>query len=268
MKKVALMITFSLIFFSCEKDKQLVIENTDFKLISKVLIDDGIYMEYTYNSANLLNEEKSKFHYSRHNYNDLNQLVASDIYWDLSAASSDSHVLEAAMNRTEWVNPENTAKSISHTYNYKSDGQLIRKSFVRPDDNVSSFLEFLYEDDRIIRATGYYNYAISGYTDYLYDTNGNIIKQTKYSVSPAGIAEKSTITEYEYDNMHNPFQVFRRLITPGVNTNPNNIKKETYTILFEVSPDIEKVQIKENHYEYDEEGYPVKVNGLTEYEYY
>lgn len=268
MRKIALLLTVSLVFFSCKKDKQLVIENTDFKLISKVLIGGGTYMEYTYNSANLLNEEKSKFHYSKHYYNDLNQLVKSDIYWDLSAASSDSHVLEAAMNRTEWVNPDNTPKSISHTYKYNSDRQLIRKNYIRTSDNNSVFVEFLYKDDRIIREIGYYNDAISGHTDYLYDNNGNLIKQTKYSVSPTGIGELSTITEYEYDNLHNPFQVFGRLMTPGVNTNPNNITKETYTLCFEVGPGIEKVQIKENYYEYDKEGYPVKVNGSKEYEYY
>ena len=269
MRKIALMFVFSLFFFSCEKekDKQLIIENTDIPLISKVLIGGEIYMEYSYSSANLPDEEKSKFHYSRHTYNDNNQLITSDFYWDISFASSDSRIIEAAMNREEWVNPDNTPKSITHAYEYNKNGQLLRKSYIRPADKNSDIVKFLYEGDRIVRITGYYNGTISGYTDFLYDNNGNIIKQTKYFVSSAGIAELGTTTDYEYDNMHNPYQPFKRLITPGVYTNPNNITKETYTINFDVDPLTEKVQITENSYEYNDKGYPLKVNGLTEYVY-
>jgi hypothetical protein len=261
------MFFFSLIFFSCEKDKQLIIENTDIPLISKVLIGGEPYYEYSYNDANLISEEKSKFHYTKHNYNDRNQLTASDFYWDISMASSDSRVIEAAMNRKEWVNPYNTPKSISHAFEYNSKGQLIRKTYIRPSVNITDFEEFLYENDRIVRATGYYNNSISGYTDYLYDNNGNIIKQTKYFISSAGIAELSTTTEYEYDNMHNPYLSFKRLMTPGIYTNPNNITKEICTLNFDVDPSIEKVQITENTYEYNDKGYPLKVNRLTEYVY-
>jgi hypothetical protein len=267
MKKIVFAFFFSLIFFSCEKDKQLIIENTDIPLISKVLIGGEIYMEYTYSDANLVTEEKSKFHYAKHTYNDINQLITSDFYWDISMASSDSRVIEAAMNRKEWVSPENTPKSISHTFEYNSKQQLIRKSYIRPSVNITDFMEFQYENDRIVRTTGYYNNSISGYTDYLYDNNGNIIKQTKYFKSSAGIAELSTTTEYEYDNMHNPYQSFKRLITPGIYTNPNNITKETCTLNFDVDPSIEKVQITENTYEYNDKGYPLKVNRLTEYVY-
>ena len=92
MKKTLLAFLFSLLFFSCEKDRQSIPENTDIPLISKVLIGDEIYMEYSYDDANLLIEEKSKFHYSRHFYNNNNQLVASDIYWDMRIASSNSIV--------------------------------------------------------------------------------------------------------------------------------------------------------------------------------
>jgi hypothetical protein len=267
MKKIALVFIVSCFFLSCEKDRQLIIENTDIPLISKVLIGGETYMEYSYNSANLPSEEKSKFHYSKHNYNDRNQLITSDFYWDISMASSDSHVIEAAMKRTEWVNPDNTPKSISHTYKYNSKEQLFRKSYVRPGDKNSDFSDFLYDGDRIIKAIFHNNNALSCYIDYLYDDNGNNIKQTKYIVSPAGMAELSTTTEYEYDNMHNPYQSFKRMVTPGIYTNPNNITKETVTLNFEVDPSIEKVQVTKNTYEYNDRGYPVKVNGLTEFIY-
>jgi hypothetical protein len=223
MKKFALLFFLSLILSSCEKDKQLIIENTDIPLISKVLIGGEIYMEYTYSDANLVTEEKSKFHYAKHTYNDMNQLIISDFYWDISMASSDSRVIEAAMNRKEWVSPENTPKSISHTFEYNSKQQLIRKSYIRPSSNIPDYQKFLYEDDRIVRITGYSNNSISSYTNYIYDDNGNITKQTKCIISSTGIAELSTTTEYEYDNLHNPYLSFKRLTTPGVYTNPYNV---------------------------------------------
>ena len=132
MKKIALLFIFSLVFFSCEKEKQLIIENTDIPLISKVLIGGETYMEYSYNSANLVTEEKSKFHYTKHIYNDMNQLVKSDFYWDMSMASSNSSVLEAAMNRKEWVSPDNTPKSISHSLEYNSEEPINPKIIYPP----------------------------------------------------------------------------------------------------------------------------------------
>jgi hypothetical protein len=267
MKKIALVFIVSCFFFSCEKDKPLIIENTDIPLISKVLIGCEIYMEYSYNNANLVTEEKSKFHYTRHTYNDMNQLVTSDFYWDMSIASSNSSVIEAAMNRKEWISPDNTPKSISHSLEYNSENQLIQKSYIRPSSNIADYQKFLYENDRIVRITGYYNNSISNYINYIYDDNGNITKQMKYTVSPAGIAELTTTTEYEYDNMHNPYQSFKRLLIPGIYTNTNNITKETYTINYDVDPSIEKVQITENSFEYNDKEYPIKVNRVTEYVY-
>jgi hypothetical protein len=268
MKKILLLFFFSLIIASCEKDKQpVIVENIDIPLIDKILIGGEPYMEYSYNEANLVTEEKSKFHYTRHFYNERNQLIKSDFYWDISMTSSDSHVIEAAMNRTEWVNPGNTPKSISHTLEYNNKGELVRKNYIRTADNNSDYVEFTYEGDKIIKATGYYNNSISGYTNYIYDNNGNITRQMKYIVSSSGIAELATTTDYEYDNMPNPFHAFRRLTTPGVFTNPNNITKETYTLNFEVDPSIEKVQVTGYSYEYSDKGYPSKVNGLTEYIY-
>ncbi|MDO9340504.1 MAG: hypothetical protein Q7T72_08265 [Bacteroidales bacterium] len=98
------------ILLSCERDSQLIIENSDMPLICKVIIAGEPYYEYTYNKANLISEEKSKFHYTKHVYNDKNLLTTSDFYVDNAMFSSDSHVLETAMNRKEWVNQHNLCR--------------------------------------------------------------------------------------------------------------------------------------------------------------
>jgi hypothetical protein len=256
-----------LLLLSCEKYRQPIIENTDILLISKVIIGSEIYMEYTYNEVNLLAEEKSKFHYTKHNYNDNNQLISSDFYWDISMASSDSRVIEAAMNRKEWVSPENTPKNVAHEFEYASNGELIRKTYIRTSDNYPDIVEFQYKDDKITRSTGYYKNAKSGYNDYYYDERGNLSKQVKYTVLSSGITELTTTTEYEFDNMKNPYQAFKRLTTPGKYTNPNNIIKEIYTIHFEVDPWTQKIQVTDYSYEYNDMGYPIMVNDEVEYVY-
>ncbi|MGB3922692.1 MAG: hypothetical protein WBL00_02045, partial [Bacteroidales bacterium] len=91
-----------------------------------------------------------------------------------------------------------------------------------------------------------------------------------YHVSAGGSVELSTTTEYEFDDMHNPYLAFKCLLSPGRYTNPNNITKETYTLHFEVDKVdkwIQKVHVTINTYEYNSKGYPTKVNGEVEYIY-
>jgi len=267
MRKRLLIYIIPLCFISCENYNQLIIENTGIPLISKVFIGDEIYMVYSYNDANLVTEEKSKYSYVNHTYNEHNQLIASDFWWDTRIASSSSSVLQEALNRKEWVNPDNTPKSITHLLEYDDAKQTVCKSFLRSSGDNTDMLEFQFENDRVTRSTGYYNNSVSGYTDYKYDERGNLSRQTRYMVSSSGVPELSTTTDYEYDNMHNPYYSFRRLITPGIYTNPNNITKETYTLNFDPGPSIKKVQVTEFKYVYNANGYPVKVNGETEYVY-
>ena len=267
MKKVALLFVFSLVFFSCEKDKQIIVENTDIPLISKVLIGGESFLEYTYSDANLILEEKNKSTYTKHSYNDKNLLTTSEFYIDPASYSSLWSEVEASMNRKEWVNPDNTAKSLTKTYEYNDKEQLIRVAYIRLSVSNSEYSEFTYENGRIIRQTMYWQNEISNYIDYFYDGKGNLIKQTKYRVPATGTAELLTTTEYEFDNMQNPYQSFKRLITPSIYTNQNNITKETYTIHFEVDASVQKVGVITNTYEYNDKGYPVKVNGEAEYVY-
>jgi hypothetical protein len=267
MKKLALLFFFPFILSSCEKDKQLIVENADIPLISKVLIGGESYMEYAYNDANLISEEKSKFTYTKHSYNDRNLLTTSDFYIDPAMFSSDIHVIEASMNRKEWVNPDNTPKSLTKKFDYDSNEQLTRITYNRPSVTNSEYSDYTLENDRISRQTMYWQNALSFYIDYLYDEKGNLVKESKYYVPSTGIAELWTTTEYEYDNMQNPFQWFKRLMSPGKYTNQNNITKQTYTIYLEVDQWTQKVQVIENSYEYNDKGYPVKVNGEAEYLY-
>jgi hypothetical protein len=269
MRKLIFLFLISQIVFSCSKKEsiQQTPENTDIPLISKIFINGTLYEEYAYTGMNLLSEEKSKFHYEKHNYNNKNQVTTSDFYFDISMASSSSAVIETAMQRTEWVNPGNTSKSLTQTFDYNDQGQVIRKNYLRTSDPNPDYSEFTYENDKIIRITGYYKNAVSGYRDFSYDNKGNVIKQMQYTVSDEGISQLAATTDYEYDSKFNPFRAFGRLLQPGIYTNLNNIVKETYTLNSPVQSIVENVQVTNNTYEYNLIGYPVRVNGSTEYVY-
>jgi len=267
MKKTALILFGALILCSCEKEKGLVIKNTNIPLLSKVLIDGVSHYEYAYNDANLLIEEKSKFHFTKHNYNDDNLLSSSEFYMDTRMYSSTWSVVEAAMNRKEWVNPDNTAKCLTQKFEYDGTGQLTRKTYTRPSVTSPEYSEFTFDNDRIIRQTMYWENEMTFYIDYTYDEKGNLIKESKYHVPSNGISELWTTTEYEFDSKHNPYQAFKSLMSPGKFTNPNNITKETLTIHFEVDQWTQKVQITTNTYDYNDKNYPIKVNGYAEYVY-
>lgn len=255
------------ILLSCEKDWQSI-DDPGTPLLRMVLADNEPFYVYSYNETNLITEEKSKLHYTKHTYNNKNQLISTDYYLDEGMFSSDSRVAQASWNRTEWVNPDNTGKSSFKTFEYNDYGQLVKSTIYRPFNNPSDVSRYTYdENNRINRMTFYDGDNISGYIDYLYDGQGNLIRQRHYYVPSTGIAELWTTTEYEYDNMKNPYRTFRKLMTPGINTNPNNIIKETYTIHFEVDQWTKKVQITETSYDYNNKGYPIRVNGDVEYVY-
>jgi hypothetical protein len=267
MKKILVLIIISMAFFSCEKEQYLYSWNKDVPLLSEVMIEGETYLEYSYTAANLISEEKSRFFYTKHTYDDNNLLVKSEFYLDPGIFSSSSFDLEATMNRKEWVNAENSTKNLTKTYEYNDNGQLYRMNFIRSSGYGSEYSEYTWTNDRISRQSMYRLKALTGYIDFQYDDRGNLIKQTQYYVPDSGIPELTTTTQYEYDYMGNPYRAFSTLMLPGRYTNPNNIVKETYTIHFEVDQSIQKVQITSNTYKYSKEGYPVKVNGEAEYVY-
>ncbi len=254
-------------FFSCKKDKPLIIEDPGIPLLEKVMYGSELYNVYTWNASYLISEEKSKFFYTRHNYNSHNQLVSSDFYVDPGIYSSDSHLSQASLNRTEWVSPDNTAKEMFRTYEYNQNGQLIKYSINRLNTNYKSYSIFGYNaKGQISKETWYSDGKANGNTIYTYNDAGNLILKTRNDILADESLKLSTTTNYEFDNKKNPYLLFKMQI-PGIYTNQNNIIKETYQLWFEVDAFIDKIQITETTYEYNNSGYPVKKDGIVEFTY-
>jgi len=262
-----ILLLFLAFFTACKKDKVPVLEDPGFPLLDKVMYGPELSYVYTWNESFLISEEKSKYFYTKHNYNSQNQLVSSDFYVDPGIYSSDSHISQASMNRTEWVSPDNTAKEMFRTYEYNQNGQLIKYSINRLNTNYKSYSVFEYNaKGQISKETWYSDGKANGNTIYTYNDAGNLSLKTRNNILADGSFKLSTTTEYEFDNKKNPYLLFKMQI-PGIYTNQNNIIKETYKLWFEVDAFIDKVQITETSYQYNDYGYPVKKDGIVEFVY-
>jgi hypothetical protein len=113
----------------------------------------------------------------------------------------------------------------------------------------------------------YWENTITGYIDYSYDAKGNLIKEMLYNIPSAGVTELITTTQYIFDSQLNPYKPISKLKIPGIDTNPNNIVKETYTIHLAQGQGTDSGQVTETTYEYNGLGYPVTKNGNIKYIY-
>ncbi|GEM_PF-522046 len=253
-----------LVCFSCG-DEVLSDDPDKLHLLKQVFIEDELSFEYTYTNAGLIAEEKSKFHYSKHTYNSANQLIQSDFYRDERIASSSLEILNEAMQRTEWVSPDNTEKDNYYTFEYHASGKLKKRTMYRLNGGEITIDTFIYNmDERIERRISYYENKKSVYDDYFYDSKGNLNKQDRYFISEDGTSSLQSTRTYEFDEKHNPYLSFRALMMPGKNTNQNNVVKETYIIYSD--PDANRTM--EYNYEYNIADYPVKRDDGFTYVYY
>jgi len=274
LKIAASCLLFVAIFLSCKKEDLSNglgsgnSGNTATLIISKVLIDNQCANEYVYNDSNLVITEKSKFDFTINHYNALGQLASTDFYGNDDILSSDAQVVQAAMNSSDWVTSANGVKGGSLTYYYNNNGQLIKTAYTRPLLTGSENSEFIYDaSNRISRQTMYWENAATGYIDYSYDGKGNLIKEMLYNLSSGGTAELITTTQYEFDSKQNPFKSTSRFLVPGIDTNPNNVIKETYTIHLSQDQGSDKIQTTQTTYVYNTKGYPITKNGNISYIY-
>ena len=207
------LITFGLFFvtafLSCNKEELSNTGssgNTHVPIMSKVLIDNQSVNEYSYTALNLISQEKSKFDFTVYNYNDKGLLVTTEFYGNDDLLSSDPKIIETAMNKKEWVTPENGKKVSIITYEYNSNGQLLKSTYSLPSITSSEYSVFTYNNNRISRQTMYWDNTATGYIDYSYDGKGNLIEEMLYNLLSQGVTELVTTSQYEFDNQQNPYK--------------------------------------------------------------
>ncbi len=256
-----------LLFSSCNKEGPLndnsIRQNT---YLSQILDNGKPVNEYIYNSLDLISEKKSKYDLSVDHYNDLNQLSSTEYYVNYNIISADAQVADSALNQTQWVTPDNSNKSGTLDYTYNSSGQLIKTTY-KPVGGIPQSSEYTYNNDnRIEQEILRWGDTETGYINYVYDNQGNLIEEYLYNIN-SGVAELIVSKKYEYDNEINPFKSVSRTDLPGIYSNQNNIVKEIYTMYAKAGKGSDNVQITENYYQYDNFGYPISKNDNIKYVY-
>ena len=270
LKIIIINLLFVAVFLSCKKDESLTVGNvgnTEALLLSQVLIDNQPSFGYLYNAARLISEEKSTFNFTMYHYNDKNQLVTTDYYSNYDILSSDLTIFQTALNRKEWVTPDSPNKGGNIKYEYSDNGQLFKATY-SPLSGSSQYSEFSYGvNNRISRQILYWADKETGSIEYSYDGKGNLSEENLYNLLSTGVNELGTTVRYEFDNEQNPYKSVSKLMTPGINTNRNNIIKETYTIHLKADQGADKTQITPTSYVYNEKGYPISKNGNVTFVY-
>jgi hypothetical protein len=255
------------IFLSCKKEDPLVMPESGAILLKQVIIDNQPTFEYTYNDEKLISEEKSKFDFVVHHYNDDNLLVTTDLYANFDIFSSNPDISDPALDRQEWVTPLASNKGGTIKYEYNDKVQLVKLTYT-PEGGNSQYSELAYNaDDQINKQILYWGNKQTGYIEYTYDSYGNLTEESLYNMTSAGAPELSTTTQYSFDQKTNPFKSAGRHQTPGISTNKNNIIKETYIIHMKAGQGSDKVQTTETTYKYNGNGYPISKNGNVVYIY-
>jgi len=255
------------IMFSCKKVDLTDGVNTSnptnsyVAILNKVLVDNQSAYEYAYNDSNLVTQEKGKFNYIAYHYNSKGQLTTSDFYGNDDILSTDLVVFQTALNSATLLNATSGKKGGTITYEYNASGLMIKSTYTRPSVTNTEYSEFTYNSsNRISRQTMYWDNVATGYVDYSYDAKGNLVTEALYNLPASGVAELSTTTQYAYDSSPNPYKATTKLLIPGINTNLNNIIKETNTIHVTATQGTDKVQVTENTYQYNGMGYPISKN--------
>ena len=266
-----LFVVFVVLLLSCKKEDLSDLGNrgnTVAPALSKILVNNQSAYEYIYSDSNLISEEKSTYDFKLNHYNTKGQIASIEYYGNDDIFSSDATVSATAVNSIALVTAETGKKGGTITYEYNNNSQLIKTTYTLPSLTISEYSEFTYDaNKRISRQTMYWVNVATGYIDYSYDGKGNLNNEMLYNLPTSGVAELITTTSYNFDNKQNPYKLFRRLMIPGINTNQNNIIKETYAIHLTPAQGSDKVQITETSYKYNAMGYPVSSSGNVSYVY-
>ena len=258
---ICLICSFILLTISCS-------DHNDFEKMEvisfgiKEIISQGkTHSRFLYNSSGKISESQSLIFYERFTYDKMNRLVKAENAADPSLLSSS---YQPWADKTELMSANNCEISQYELFIYDQSGKRTSiENYNKKNGNFTygSKKTFEYEGDRVVKMNYHQNNGeINAFNVYTYDTGGNIASEVYYSNNYQGASKPTRIyeTKFKYDSKNNPFYIFKETGDPGLYTNPNNII-ETTSISYTDVPGFENPTIAKTSYEYNRNGYPVKV---------
>jgi hypothetical protein len=257
MKQFLLYLFVCLVFYACNKNST---DNGchDSTLMKQVKLGGNTTQQITYNSNCLVKESIGQFAYKKYIYDDQNKLTKTEEALTLDLTSCFIPVDSMNINYSD---PRKAKITQYSTLEYNKNGMLVKKLnyFINNgNDELISYSAYEYSNN-LISKTNLYNPQdlLISYNEYRYDGNGNMSEE-KYFLVEGGINATLLVSyTYEFDDKNNPLIIFKAEGIPGIFTNTNNILKET---LVNYSGSSEYKNVTQNVLEYNNSGYPVKVN--------
>jgi hypothetical protein len=266
-KFFGLLITVLTLIASCSEDSVNDELNGNFYCIRSVSVDGKAREKFLYNNAGKIIEYQSSSFCQKFIYDNNNRVVKQEIAVDPNLASSSYHP-----EKSELMTSYNSTFTGNYIYEYNHEGKLTtQKNYFKKSGQFeyTSMISLVYEGDRIVT----YNLhnakdSITQFHTYEYDSHGNVTREKYFSYLFNAGSEPKLISEvsYKYDDKNNPFIIYKDLGQPGLYTNTNNII-ETNSVLYEVVPGIPQLSTSKTTYEYNDKGFPVKLNNSTQYKY-
>lgn len=237
---------------ACEKDE---FQNS-FKSPSKLLVS-------------IKENDKLIFEFK---YDDLNRLVQIDKYPSGSTVCTSEFYEYDSQNRLI----SKTYGEFIETFEYNSSGKLKATTrHYQPNDKEWE-IEYQYNKGLISKGITYYNGLEWGSVQYKYDSRGNTIERTEYSISSEYTDNIISQFKYTYDNKVNPylFSGFSFWSECPVDIIQGN--NPTYSYYYNINMSMFPPQYVFT-YDYDNTGLPIKeyreelqeygVSSVFEYEY-
>jgi hypothetical protein len=264
---IGLLITVFSLITSCSKDPFTDDFISDFYSIRSASVDGKTREKFIYNNAGRICEYQSFYFCQKFIYDNNDRLIKQEVAVDPNIASSSIHP-----EKSELMTSKNSSFTGNYVYQYNNEGKLIaQKNYFKKSSlfEYTSMSSLVYDGNRIV-TWNLHNAkdTITQFRTYEYDSKGNVSTEKYFSFlftsgkGPKLISEVS----YKYDDKNNPFRIYKDLGQPGLYTNPNNII-ETNSVLYEDVPGIEKFSTSKTSYEYNDKGFPIKVNNSVEYKY-
>jgi hypothetical protein len=274
-KFLGLVVVVLTIVISCSKDDNVVTSGSkDDNIVNFIdknysikstFANGKISEKYIYNENGKIIESQSFYFYEKLTYDDNDRLVKREAAVDRNSSIND---------KSELMTSQNTTFTEYFIFEYSGAGKLItQKNYFKKNDKFeyTSMISFEYEGDKIVKWNSYYpNNVIDQYHTFEYDRNGNVTKDKYYYFLYTLGAEPKLLLvseeSFKYDDKNNPYIIYKDLGRPGLFSNTNNII-ETNSVLYIDDPIVGELSTSKTTYEYNDKGFPIKVNGVLEYKY-
>ena len=243
-------------FISCSKEKNEDL-CSDPTLMREVRMGKDAVQGLTYNSNCQVNELLEPYQYSKFTYNATGRLFKIEVAISLNPLSC---VALPGGDGGSSGDPRKAKVTTYYEYEFNGEGIPAKRYMFGLYNNTFQFLScetYHYTNDLIDTVKVYdQNEILNNYKTYSYE-NENIKVEKFYTLQQNNDFRLIYAIEYEFDDKFNPFRVLAVMAQPGKYTNTNNIIKETHIS----NPGTTEIRYSTNYsYEYNERGYPVKIN--------